>query len=99
MKMATDNLKGEQQRRLEARKNYIEQRLKPLDDLNSLSEGSIDCSTLFLFDVRFVDFSAQLKSLCQDLQKQLETHEANRYDLEFKIRKQDYDVRCSSSKR
>jgi hypothetical protein len=39
MKMATDNLKGEQQRRLEARKNYIEQRLKPIDDINSLSDG------------------------------------------------------------
>lgn len=73
MKMAADNLKGEQQRRLEARKNYIEQHLKPLDDLNGMSE-------------------AQLKSLCQDLQKQLETHESSRYDLEFKIRKQDYDI-------
>ncbi len=39
MKMATDNLKGEQQRRLEARKNYIEQHLKPLDDAHSLSDG------------------------------------------------------------
>jgi hypothetical protein len=39
MKMATENLKGEQQRRLEARKHFIEQRLKPLDDLNSLSDG------------------------------------------------------------
>ncbi len=39
MKMATDNLKGEQQRRLEARKNYIEQRLKPIDDIHSLSDG------------------------------------------------------------
>jgi hypothetical protein len=39
MKMATENLKGEQQRRLEARKNYIEQRLKPLEDLHSLSDG------------------------------------------------------------
>lgn len=73
MKMATENLKGEQQRRLEARKNYIEQRLKPLDDLNSMSESD-------------------LKSLCQDLQKQLLTNEENRYDLEFKIRKQDYDI-------
>ena len=35
---------------------------------------------------------AQLKTLCQELHKQLETHEENRYDLEFKIRKQDYDV-------
>ncbi|CAF1124395.1 unnamed protein product [Adineta ricciae] len=41
MKMATDNLKGEQQRRLEARKNYIEQRLKPLDDLSSMSESQL----------------------------------------------------------
>jgi len=73
MKMATENLKGEQQRRLEARKNYIEQRLKPLDDLNSMSESD-------------------LKSLCQDLQKQLLSNEENRYDLEFKIRKQDYDI-------
>jgi len=39
MKMATDNLKGEQQRRLEARKNYIEKNLKPLDDPHSLSDG------------------------------------------------------------
>ncbi|CAF1496420.1 unnamed protein product [Adineta ricciae] len=41
MKMATDNLKGEQQRRLEARKNYIEQRLKPLDDVSSMSESQL----------------------------------------------------------
>ena len=38
MKMATDNLKGEQQRRLEARKNYIEQHLKPLE-VSSLNDG------------------------------------------------------------
>ena len=73
MKMATENLKGEQQRRLEARKNFIEQRLKPLEDLSSMSD-------------------AQLKSLCQDLHNQLKTNEESRYDLEFKIRKQDYDV-------
>lgn len=73
MKMATDNLKGEQQRRLEARKNYIEQQLKPLDDVNSMSD-------------------AQLKSLCQDLHNQLKTTEDSRYDLEFKVRKQDYDI-------
>ncbi|CAF3114386.1 unnamed protein product [Rotaria socialis] len=73
MKMATENLKGEQQRRLEARKNYIEQRLKPLDDLTAMSD-------------------AQLKSLCQDLHNQLKTNEESRYDLELKIRKQDYDV-------
>jgi hypothetical protein len=36
---------------------------------------------------------AQLKSLCQDLHNQLKTNEDSRYDLEFKIRKQDYDVR------
>jgi hypothetical protein len=48
MKMATENLKGEQQRRLEARKHYIEQRLKPLDDLHSLS----DCKYIFFFLIR-----------------------------------------------
>ena len=73
MKMATENLKGEQTRRLEARKNYIEQHLKPLDDLTSMSE-------------------AQLKSLCQDLHRQIQVNEENRYDVEFKIRKQDYDI-------
>ena len=39
MKMATENLKGEQQRRLEARKNYIEQQLKGLEDLNAMNDG------------------------------------------------------------
>jgi len=73
MKMATDNLKGEQQRRLEARKNFIEQRLKPLDDLQSMSD-------------------AQLKSLCQDLHNQLKANEDSSYDLELKVRKQDYDI-------
>ncbi|CAF1249286.1 unnamed protein product [Adineta ricciae] len=73
MKMATDNLKGEQQRRLEARKNYIEQRLKPLDDVSSMSD-------------------AQLKSLCQELHNQLKTTEESRYDLELRVRKQDYDI-------
>lgn len=47
MKMATENLKGEQQRRLEARKNYIEQRLKPLDDLHSTSDGTLKEMTIF----------------------------------------------------
>jgi troponin I len=73
MKMATENLKGEQQRRLEARKHYIDQHIKPLDDLHSMSD-------------------AQLKSFCQDLHKQLQTHEETRYDFEIKIRKQDYDI-------
>jgi hypothetical protein len=34
-----------------------------------------------------------LKSLCQELHNQLKTTEETRYDLELKIRKQDYDVR------
>jgi len=73
MKMATDNLKGEQQRRLEARKHYIEQHLKPLEDTHSMSD-------------------AQLKTLCQELHNQLKLQEESRYDLEFKVRKQDYDI-------
>jgi hypothetical protein len=57
MKMATENLKGEQQRRLEARKNYIEQRLKPLDDLHSLSDGKkfLPQKTI---QINFVSFSS-----------------------------------------
>ncbi len=55
--MATENLKGEQQRRLEARKNYIEQRLKPLDDLHSLSDGKkfLPQKTI---QINFVSFSS-----------------------------------------
>ena len=94
MKMATDNLKGEQQRRLEARKNYIEQQLKPLDDLHSMSDGQRTREKTK--DIRefpiLLFFSAQVKALCQQLHEQLKTQEANRYDLEFKVRKQDYDV-------
>lgn len=36
---------------------------------------------------------AHLVSLVKDLHKQLEATEEIRYDLEMKIRKQDYDVR------
>ena len=42
---------------------------------------------------------AQLKSLCQELYNQLKTNEESRYDLELKIRKQDYDVRKYYPKR
>ena len=90
MKMATENIKGEQQRRLEARKNYIEQHLKPLE-VNSLSDGSYSSAVSFRSVI--FSFSAQLKSLCQELHNQLKATEESRYDLEFKIRKQDYDVR------
>ena len=61
MKMATDNLKGEQQRRLEARKNYIEQHLKPLDDFSSMSDGE-DCDTSSLNIARDTRLAFQLKS-------------------------------------
>ena len=49
MKMATENLKGEQSRRLEARKNFIEQRLKPLDNLQSMSDGKIKVLLHFIY--------------------------------------------------
>jgi len=73
MKMATENLKGEQQRRLEARKKYIDEHVKPLPDFGSMNDAS-------------------LKQYCQELHKQLQQHEEPRYDLEIKIRKQDYDI-------
>jgi hypothetical protein len=74
MKMATDNLKNAAEKRLTARKNYIEERVKALpNDLNSLNEG-------------------QLASLVKDIYKQLNDTEEHRYDLEMKIRKQDYEV-------
>lgn len=57
MKMAGENLKGEQQRRLEARKNYIEQHLKPLDDLNSMNESK---ETSFSKILRIEDFLSLL---------------------------------------
>ena len=74
MKMATDNLKNAAEKRLAARKNYIEERVKAIpNDLNSLNE-------------------AHLVSLVKDLHKQLTDTEESRYDLEMKIRKQDYEV-------
>ena len=65
MKMATDNLKGEQQRRLEARKNYIEQHLKPLDDLHSLGDGKItlmENPTFFFFFFFFSSIESTLST-------------------------------------
>lgn len=74
MKMATDNLKGEQQRRMEARKNFIEERVKAIPtDLQALNEAS-------------------LVSIVKDLHKQLASAEEARYDVEMKIRRQDYEV-------
>ncbi|CAF1140249.1 unnamed protein product [Didymodactylos carnosus] len=74
MKMATDNLKNAAQQRLEARKNYIAERVKPLPtDFNSLTE-------------------AHLVSILKDLHKQLTEQEEASYDVEMKIRKQDYDI-------
>ena len=62
MKMATDNLKGEQQRRLEARKNYIEQHLKPLDDLNSMGDGKIDTHFSSIDRILLVFLSSTIES-------------------------------------
>ncbi len=74
MKMATDNLKNAAEKRLAARKNYIEERVKAIpNDLNSLNE-------------------ANLVSFVKDLHKQLTDTEESRYDLEMKIRRQDYEV-------
>ena len=92
MKMATDNLKGEQQRRLEARKKFIEERLKPLDDLQSMSDGKKEKEKYEIKKATTFCHLAQLKSLCQDLHNQLKTGEESRYDFEFKVRKQDYDI-------
>ena len=92
MKMATDNLKGEQQRRLEARKKFIEERLKPLDDLQSMSDGKQKKQKYKIKKATTFCRLAQLKSLCQDLHNQLKTGEESRYDFEFKVRKQDYDI-------
>ncbi|CAF1503146.1 unnamed protein product, partial [Didymodactylos carnosus] len=73
MKMATENIKGEQQKRLEARKHYIEQHIKPLPDFASQSDANI-------------------LAFCKELQQQVQQNEETRYDLEIKIRKQDYDI-------
>jgi hypothetical protein len=81
MKMATDNLKNAAEQRLAARKNYIEERVKPIpNDLHSLNEAS-------------------LVSLVKDLHKQLANTEESSYDLEMKIRKQDYEVKKNNSKK
>lgn len=74
MKMATENLKHAAEQRLMVRKNYIEERVKPLAaDLNNLNE-------------------AHLVSLVKDLHRQLTETEEQRYEVEMKIRRFDYEV-------
>lgn len=73
MKKATEDLKNEAERKANAKKAYIEERVKPLAEMGHMNE-------------------AQLVSICKDLYKQLELTEEAKYDLEMKIRKQDYDI-------
>lgn len=73
MKKATEDLKNEAERKANAKKSYIEQKVKGLPELNSMNE-------------------AALVSLCKDLHKQISDSEEAKYDMEMKIRKQDYEI-------
>lgn len=73
MKKATEDLKNEAEKKMAAKKNYLDQKVKSLPEMHHLNE-------------------AQLVSICKDLHKQIAESEENRYDLEMKIIKQDYEV-------
>ena len=73
MKMATENLKLEAERKLKAKQAYIDSKVSALPDVRGLNE-------------------AQLVSICKDLHRQMAEAEEAKYDLEFKIRRQDYEV-------
>ncbi len=73
MKMATENLRIEAERKAKAKKEYIDSKVPPLPDVYSLNE-------------------AQLVSICKDLHRQITEGEEGKYDIEFNIRKRDYEV-------
>lgn len=73
MKKAAEDLENEAREKAEAKRLYIEDKVKPLSDLNSNNE-------------------AQLVALCKDFHRQIVEMEINKYDLEMKIRKGDYDL-------
>lgn len=73
MKKATEDLKNEAEKKLQAKKSYLDSKVKPLPELGSLNE-------------------ANLVSICKDLHKQIAEQEEAKYDLEMKIRKQDYEI-------
>jgi len=73
MKMATENLKAETEKKLAAKKAYLDSKVKPIGDCGSMNEAS-------------------LVSLIKDMHRQIVDTEEQKYDLEMKIRKHDYDI-------
>jgi glutamate mutase epsilon subunit len=73
MKKAAEDLENEAREKAEAKRRYIEDRVKPLSDLSSSNE-------------------AQLVAFCKDLHRQIVEMEKEKYDIEMRIRKGDYEV-------
>jgi len=73
MKKANEDLKNEAEKKMAAKKKYLDEKLQPLPNLTSLNE-------------------ANLVSICKDLHKNIVDTEEFKYDLEVKIRRQDYDI-------
>lgn len=73
MKIATENLKYEAEKKLAAKKNYMDSKLPSLGNPESMNEAS-------------------LVSLVKDFHAQINQAEEARYDMEMKIRKQDYEI-------
>lgn len=67
-------------------KNEAERKLKA-------KQGYLDQKVKPLPEVSHMN-EAQLVSICKDLHKQIADTEEAKYDLEMKIRKQDYEVRA-----
>ncbi|KAI3383624.1 hypothetical protein SNEBB_000011 [Seison nebaliae] len=73
MQKATEDLKNEALKKLEAKKYYIQERVKALPDLTSMNEAS-------------------LVSLAKEIHSQIKIADENKYDIEFKVRKNDYEI-------
>ena len=97
MKKASEDLKNEAEKKLKAKQAYLDQRIKPLPEVSSMNEGWFSFIIQKLIKNLFKHFKhfkiiAQLVSICKDLHKQIADTEEAKYDLEMKIRKQDYEV-------
>jgi hypothetical protein len=78
MKIATENLKYEAEKKLAAKKAFMDQNVPSLQNPDSMNE-------------------ANLVSLIKDFHNLISNGEEQKYDLEMKIRKQDYEVTTTTT--
>ena len=95
MQKASEDLKNEALAREAAKNKYLSEKVKELPNLDMSNEGIF---FVFLFFFNFSTFYllhniASLVSLCKELHRKISEAEEAKYDMEMKIRKNDYEVR------